>query len=219
MLRIRLHLVEERYNKIKKKNIFNITYWVRYPYPTIKCLTRTTVNKTSREREGNATQHNTTQHNMVTQLLNTFTHFHFHFYFSPKPASISISSLSSSLRRARANFHLYPRTRIAIACRASSMEEFSSSLDSLTQRFSTHNLQSQSQSQSQSQPQPQPPSLKKQQQQQLEHLNWDHSFVRELPPDPRTDSFPREVTSPSPHHFYFNPLFNKNQFFSLLYWI
>lgn len=27
----------------------------------------------------------------------------------------------------------------------------------------------------------------------LEDLNWDHSFVRELPGDPRTDIFPREV--------------------------
>lgn len=27
----------------------------------------------------------------------------------------------------------------------------------------------------------------------LEELNWDHSFVRELPADPRTDTIPREV--------------------------
>ncbi|PRQ35352.1 hypothetical protein RchiOBHm_Chr5g0079041 [Rosa chinensis] len=27
----------------------------------------------------------------------------------------------------------------------------------------------------------------------LEDLNWDNSFVRELPGDPRTDTFPREV--------------------------
>lgn len=27
----------------------------------------------------------------------------------------------------------------------------------------------------------------------LEDLHWDHSFVRELPGDPRTDSMPREV--------------------------
>lgn len=27
----------------------------------------------------------------------------------------------------------------------------------------------------------------------LEDLSWDHSFVRELPGDPRTDTFPREV--------------------------
>lgn len=27
----------------------------------------------------------------------------------------------------------------------------------------------------------------------LEELNWDHSFVRELPGDPRTDTIPREV--------------------------
>lgn len=27
----------------------------------------------------------------------------------------------------------------------------------------------------------------------LEELNWDHSFVRELPGDPRTDIIPREV--------------------------
>lgn len=28
----------------------------------------------------------------------------------------------------------------------------------------------------------------------LEDLNWDHSFVRDLPGDPRTDAFPREVS-------------------------
>lgn len=28
----------------------------------------------------------------------------------------------------------------------------------------------------------------------LEDLNWDHSFVRELPGDPRTDIIPREVS-------------------------
>jgi hypothetical protein len=27
----------------------------------------------------------------------------------------------------------------------------------------------------------------------LEDLNWDNSFVRELPSDPRTDPYPREV--------------------------
>lgn len=27
----------------------------------------------------------------------------------------------------------------------------------------------------------------------LEELNWDNSFVRELPGDPRSDSIPREV--------------------------
>lgn len=27
----------------------------------------------------------------------------------------------------------------------------------------------------------------------LEDLSWDHSFVRELPGDPRTDAIPREV--------------------------
>ena len=33
----------------------------------------------------------------------------------------------------------------------------------------------------------------------LEDLNWDHSFVRELPGDPRTDRFQREVS-----YFFFN---------------
>lgn len=28
----------------------------------------------------------------------------------------------------------------------------------------------------------------------LEDLNWDNSFVRELPGDPRTDTIPREVS-------------------------
>lgn len=29
----------------------------------------------------------------------------------------------------------------------------------------------------------------------LEDLNWDHSFVRELPGDPRADTIPRQVLS------------------------
>ena len=37
----------------------------------------------------------------------------------------------------------------------------------------------------------------------LEDLNWDHSFVRELPGDPRTDAIPREVR----FFFSFNFLF------------
>ncbi|KOM36594.1 hypothetical protein LR48_Vigan02g274400 [Vigna angularis] len=46
-----------------------------------------------------------------------------------------------------------------------------SSIDSVTQRLSNHNLHRLS----------------------LQDLKWDHSFVRELPADPRSDSFPREV--------------------------
>lgn len=36
----------------------------------------------------------------------------------------------------------------------------------------------------------------------LEDLNWDHSFVRELPGDPRTDAFPREVLKFSLYVFF-----------------
>ncbi|GFZ12983.1 hypothetical protein Acr_23g0013680 [Actinidia rufa] len=28
----------------------------------------------------------------------------------------------------------------------------------------------------------------------LEDLTWDHSFVRELPGDPRNDNFPRQIS-------------------------
>lgn len=38
----------------------------------------------------------------------------------------------------------------------------------------------------------------------LEELNWDHSFVRELPGDPRTDKIPREVSiTTSAREFFF----------------
>lgn len=36
-------------------------------------------------------------------------------------------------------------------------------------------------------------SLKNKVKKKLEDLNWDNSFVRELPGDPRTDIIPREV--------------------------
>ncbi|KAK7270043.1 hypothetical protein RIF29_22918 [Crotalaria pallida] len=61
-----------------------------------------------------------------------------------------------------------------------SSQGFSSSLDSVTQHLHDHNLH-------QTQAPSDAPRFK------LEHLNWDHSFVRDLPADPRTDSFPREV--------------------------
>ncbi|MED6148660.1 hypothetical protein PIB30_055099 [Stylosanthes scabra] len=101
-------------------------------------------------------------------LTSTFAHFHFS--FSPKTAS------SLFLRRPTLNLRFYPRrsTPIPFACGTSSMEESPSSLDSLTHRLSTHTLQPHSNN-------------------TLELLNWDHSFVKQLPSDPRTDSFPREV--------------------------
>lgn len=46
----------------------------------------------------------------------------------------------------------------------------------------------------------------------LEDLNWDHSFVRELPGDPRIDSIPREVSL-----FYL--IEKKNIFFYNLFYI
>ncbi|KAL2323827.1 hypothetical protein Fmac_022885 [Flemingia macrophylla] len=76
----------------------------------------------------------------------------------------SLPLLSPSLRRATVHF------RRPIACR--SMEQPPPSLHSLTQRLSNHNLRTPL---------------------RLQDLNWDHSFVRELPADPRTDSIPREV--------------------------
>lgn len=113
---------------------------------------------------------------LLTQTLLTLSHF--------SPKTVFSVSLSSSLRRARRNFHFCPRI---VACRAMGSPEqqgFSASLDSVTQDLQNHNLQSHK--------------LK------LEDLNWDHSFVRELPPDPRTDPLPREVflTPHHPHHFY-----------------
>lgn len=60
----------------------------------------------------------------------------------------------------------------------------------------------------------------------LEELNWDHSFVRELPGDPRTDTISRQVKSPSPstdllvHSFsvMFIPHSNP-RFEEVLYWM
>nr|KYP75501.1 UPF0061 protein azo1574 family [Cajanus cajan] len=46
-------------------------------------------------------------------------------------------------------------------------------LDSVTQRLRNHNLTAHNRT--------------------LQDLNWDHSFVRQLPSDPRTDSIPRQV--------------------------
>ncbi|MED6130877.1 hypothetical protein PIB30_004740 [Stylosanthes scabra] len=125
-----------------------------------------------RERVQNAKSNNMV---MPLSLSLTSTFAHFHFSFSPKTAS------SLFLRRPTLNLRFYPRrstpTPIPFACGASSMEESPSSpssLDSLTHRLSTHTLQSHSKN-------------------TLELLNWDHSFVKQLPSDPRTDSFPREV--------------------------
>ncbi|WJX21784.1 hypothetical protein P8452_11171 [Trifolium repens] len=74
----------------------------------------------------------------------------------------------------RRKFHLYPRTRTVACSRLMDSPEDGLSaplLDSVTQDFK--NLI---------------PKKKN-----LEDLNWDNSFVRELPSDPRTDPYPREV--------------------------
>lgn len=115
--------------------------------------------------------------------LNTFTHF------SPKTA-IS-HSLSRSLRRARKKFHFFPRI---VACRAMDSPEqrqqglSASLLDSVTQDLNNHTIHTHKS--------------------KLEDLNWDNSFVRELPSDPRTDPFPREVSFPSHFFHIFILIFN-----------
>lgn len=89
-------------------------------------------------------------------------------------------SLSNSLRRGvTRNFRFYPRNRFR-ACRVMNSPDGGSSaapaplIDSVTQDFKNQTIHSSK--------------LKS-----LEDLNWDNSFVRELPSDPRTDPFPREV--------------------------
>ncbi|KAK7358046.1 hypothetical protein VNO80_17345 [Phaseolus coccineus] len=85
--------------------------------------------------------------------------------FSPKslfPLSLRHRPTATTTATKRI-FHFYP----PLACR--SMDH--SSIDSVTQRLSNHNLHSLN----------------------LQDLKWDHSFVRELPADPRSDAFPREV--------------------------
>ncbi|CAL0320685.1 unnamed protein product [Lupinus luteus] len=92
-------------------------------------------------------------------------------HFSP----ITVSSFFFSLSSFRTKFHFYP----PIHHRAMSMDSqsFSSSIDSVTQHLQNHTLQTHTHA----------PRSK------LEDLNWDHSFVRALPADPRTDSLPRQV--------------------------
>lgn len=114
---------------------------------------------------------------MVT-LTTTFPHFFLNTKTSISPV------LSLSLRYARRKFHFYPRNRI-VACRAmmDSPEEHqqglsTSLLNSVTQDFKNHTLQ-----------------FHHTNKLNLEDLNWDNSFVRELPSDPRTDPLPREVAT------------------------
>ncbi|KAK2459197.1 protein adenylyltransferase SelO [Trifolium repens] len=93
--------------------------------------------------------------------------------FFPRFFSHSHSLLFRRGATTTRKFHLYPRTR-TIACRLMDSPEDGLSaplLDSVTQDFK--NLI---------------PKKKN-----LEDLNWDNSFVRELPSDPRTDPYPREV--------------------------
>ncbi|XP_027936805.1 uncharacterized protein LOC114191669 [Vigna unguiculata] len=98
---------------------------------------------------------------MGRALLLTHTHL-----FSPKslfPPSLRHRPTAATATATKRIFHFCP----PLACR--SMDH--SSIESVTQRLSNHNLHRLS----------------------LEDLKWDHSFVRELPADPRSDSFPREV--------------------------
>lgn len=77
-------------------------------------------------------------------------------------------------------FHLYPRSGSGIVgCRMMDSAEKGLSaplLDSVTQEFKNQSLVHQ-----------------KKKHNKVEDLNWDNSFVRDLPSDPRTDPLPREV--------------------------
>ena len=124
-------------------------------------------------------------------------------HFSPNTTSLSssfalsFSALSSSLRCRPRYFSVYPPTflksvtyppgRLSLLCNLStngrvSMDSarqgVSVSVDSVTQDLKNQSLQG---------------NHFKEARLKLEDLNWDNSFVRELPADPRTDLFPREV--------------------------
>lgn len=95
----------------------------------------------------------------------------------------SSSSLSHSILLLRRGgvarkFHLYPRNyhhRIRGAMEDGLSSSSAPLLESVTEDFKNQ-------------------SLVEKKMLELEDLNWENSFVRELPSDPRTDPFPREVS-------------------------
>lgn len=68
----------------------------------------------------------------------------------------------------------------------SASPEVSASVDSVAEGLKNQSLNSEDRGDGGS-------SVKHQAKKKLEDLNWDNSFVRELPGDPRTDIIPREV--------------------------
>ncbi|KAK1548950.1 hypothetical protein Q3G72_032766 [Acer saccharum] len=128
-------------------------------------------------------------------------------HFSPKPplsrSSTSLtcsSSFSLCLRRLKFPFcpsSLFksPSTTPSLSCHVSSssssssaggvhMDSTSASVDSVTRGLKDQSLGSDG---------PDGTRSSNVANSRLQDLNWDHSFVRELPGDPRTDSIPREV--------------------------
>ncbi|KAI3431152.1 Selenoprotein O [Psidium guajava] len=115
---------------------------------------------------------------------------HFHLLSLKSPLSLSsplrplsLSSLAAKSRRLRSPFGPPPRW-LSVACDARpggvSMEPTSQeaeAVESVTRDLRDHSLVDKDKKRG----------LK------LEDLTWDHSFVRELPGDTRTDAFPREV--------------------------
>ncbi|XP_028759844.1 uncharacterized protein LOC114718625 [Neltuma alba] len=119
-------------------------------------------------------------------------------------STVSLSSFSFCSLRRSPNFHFRPSAffhsqspplRISRSCRYATpsrgpmdlpAQDLTASVHSLTQDLKNQSLDGHSSADADSNHSVKP-RLK------LEDLNWDHSFVRELPGDPRTDLFPREV--------------------------
>lgn len=124
-------------------------------------------------------------------------------HFSTKPHLLfsSLPSSASSLRPRLPKFPFYPSHFFkspyssSLACHVSTagsgggaQMESSASVDSVTRDLKNQRLDTESETDGGDESK----MLKKLK--ALEDLNWDHSFVRELPGDPRTDSIPREVS-------------------------
>ncbi|PNY16287.1 UPF0061 protein azo1574, partial [Trifolium pratense] len=117
---------------------------------------------------------------LLTLSLNTTTLL-FPRFFSHSHSLLLLRRCATTTRR---KFHLYPRrSRTVACCRLMDSPEDGLSaplLDSVTQDFKNQTLLIS-------------PNNNNNKKKSLEDLNWDNSFVRELPSDPRTDPFPREV--------------------------
>ncbi|KAL9458880.1 hypothetical protein AB3S75_007712 [Citrus x aurantiifolia] len=121
-------------------------------------------------------------------------------HFSTKPHLLFSSLSSSSLRPRLPKFPFYPSyftkspSCPSIACHVSTtggggaaQMESSASVDSVTHDLKNQRLDTETETDGGDE------SKMTKKLKALEDLNWDHSFVRELPGDPRTDSIPREV--------------------------